>query len=164
MARYDDVEDDDSYADDPLTAELKSQLLHCLDRVDCTGSFAMFVTYPKAACPGLAIDSIGSIDLPLSDRDAKAIMKVSHRAPFGKGSQTIVDTDVRKTWELNADQFSLENPSWHQTLQDILTRVATGLGVLSGIKAMRYKMLLYEEGAMFKPHKEYVANPTDEPR
>jgi hypothetical protein len=29
----------------------------------------------------------------------------------------------------------------------------------AGIKAELYKMLLYEEGAMFKPHREYVSTP-----
>ena len=140
-----------------LAVETKSQLLRCLSRVNDTASFATFAACPLAANPGIVIEKTGSVGLPLSDRDAKAIIEVSHRAPFGRGSETVVDTDVRKTWELNADQFQLVNPAWQETLGNITERVQVELGLRTGIKAMPYKMLLYEEGAMFKPHKEYAA-------
>ena len=67
-----------------------------------------------------------------------------------------MDTTVRKTWELNVDQFELKNPAWQRMLDEIVGKVKTRLGVCSEIEAMPYKMLLYEEGAMFKPHKEYA--------
>jgi hypothetical protein len=142
--------------DGPLKASIKSQLFHCLSEVYCAGSFATFATCPNAANPGIMIAGIGRVGLPLSERDAQAIIKISHQAPFGKGSNTIVDTAVRNTRELNLDQFKLENPSWQQTLQGIVTEVKEKLGICSEVEAVLYKMLLYEEGAMFKPHKEYV--------
>jgi hypothetical protein len=150
--------------DAPLKASIKRRLMDCLSQVDCARSFATFAIYPRAANPGITIAGIGKVGLPLSERDAQAIIKISHRAPFGKGSHTIVDTTVRKTWELNVGQFKLENPSWQRTLQEIVGDVKTKLGVRSEIEALPYKMLLYEEGAMFKPHKEYATRlglPTD---
>ena len=48
---------------------------------------------------------------------------------------------------------------WHGWLKDIVRTAAEDLGVAGGpdsVQAELYKMLLYEKGAMFKPHKEYV--------
>ncbi|KAK5149252.1 hypothetical protein LTR04_007275 [Oleoguttula sp. CCFEE 6159] len=107
--------------------------------------------------PGLYIEGIGIVGLPLGERDAKAIIQASHQAPFGKGNETLVDVTVRKTWELNADQFQLRNPAWSKFLQKILDNTAEALGVhVSGLRAELYKLLLYEEGAMFKLHQEQV--------
>jgi hypothetical protein len=140
----------------PLTTRIKSQLIRCLSQIKYAGSFATFNTYLNAANPGIVIDGIGSIGLPLSERDAKAIIKISKQSPFGKGSETIIDTEVRNSWELHASQFKVENPSWGETFKEIVDRVVKELGIESEVKAVPYKMLLYEKGAMFKSHKEYA--------
>ncbi|KAI9715498.1 MAG: hypothetical protein M1812_005974, partial [Candelaria pacifica] len=139
------------------TDALKDQLHQCLASVDAAGSFATFGVTPNPVNPGLCIAGVGPIGLPLSSRDAKAIREASHQAPFGKGSQTLVDTSVRKTQEINADQIVLRNPAWQKYLRDIVNDVARDLGVVvgpHGVRAEPYKMLLYEEGAMFKPHRD----------
>lgn len=84
-----------------------------------------------------------------------------HHAPFGKGSRTIVDESVRKTWELNADQFDLLSPSWPSVVNRVTKEVAQELGCSpkTSIKANIYKMLLYVEGAMLKPHKDTEKEP-----
>jgi hypothetical protein len=118
----------------------------------------VFDKEPSGTNPGLNVNGIGIIGLPLSEHYAKELIKVSHQAPFGKGSQTIVDTTVRKTWELSPDQFELRNPAWQKTVQNIVAFVCKLFGIQaasSDVKAELYKMLLYETGAMFKPHKEY---------
>ncbi|KAI9771775.1 MAG: hypothetical protein M1835_006386 [Candelina submexicana] len=137
------------------TGVLKDQLHQCLSNVNAFGSFATFGISANAVNPGLFITGIGPIGLPLSPRDAKAIKKASHQAPFGKGSDTIVDTSVRKTQEIDAHQYELRNPAWQKYLQDIIDNVAKDLGVgPSGVRAEPYKLLLYEKGAMFKPHRD----------
>jgi len=47
--------------------------------------------------PGLYLNHGGTIGLPLSGRDAQAIIAASHQAPFERGEQTTVDKSVRKT-------------------------------------------------------------------
>ncbi|KAI9706510.1 MAG: hypothetical protein M1836_003516 [Candelina mexicana] len=137
------------------TGVLKDQLHQCLSNVKAFGSFATFGISANSINPGLYITGIGPIGLPLSSRDAKAIKEASHQAPFGKGSDTIVDTSVRKTQEIDAHQFELRNPAWQKYLQDIINDVAKDLGVgPSGVRAEPYKLLLYEKGAMFKPHRD----------
>ena len=63
------------------------------------------------------------LGLPLCEAQAKHLIEVASRAPFGRGEQTIVDTSVCSTWQLNPTQFSITNPQWEKKLQLILPRV-----------------------------------------
>lgn len=72
------------------------------------------------------------------------------------GSETIIDENVRKTWELNPDQFEISNPAWQSVVVKLAAQATQELGCAPGMptRVNLYKLLLYEEGAMFKPHKE----------
>jgi hypothetical protein len=136
---------------------LTQHLDECLTNIQSDGSFALFEALNNAPNPGLYLKSSGMISLPLSDHDAQAIISASHEAPFGKGEETIVDTSVRKTWEVSPGEFELKNPAWQPFVESIVAKVSAGLGVDAagkGVTAKLYKLLLYEEGAMFKPHQE----------
>ncbi len=76
------------------------------------------------------------------------------------GSRTVVDESVRKTWQLNPDQFELRNPKWPSVMRNVTRQVAQELGCVepASVNAQLYKLLLYEKGAMFKPHKEYAVS------
>ena len=67
---------------------------------------------------------------------------------------------MRRTWELNSDQFYVTNPAFWQVQQEALQAACHGLGIDSGdaIEAQLYKLLLYEKGALFRPHTEYVGH------
>lgn len=141
----------------PVRDTLIEELEECLTNVQSDGSFAMFEALNNAPNPGLYLKSSGVVGLPLSDNDAQAIISASHEAPFGKGEETIVDTSVRKTWEISLGEFELRNPAWQPFIESIVAKVSAGLGVDAagkGVAGKLYKLLLYEEGAMFKPHKE----------
>ncbi|KAH9909353.1 hypothetical protein F4778DRAFT_776504 [Xylariomycetidae sp. FL2044] len=133
---------------------------------------------------------------PLDEEDAQELVAKLHQAPMGKGSEAIVDTSVRKTWEINPDQFEIRMPEtiripedplmpdcgdeewddeesvdeesvdvqwddmqWDDILGDILPRIADDLGIKVPISAELGKMLLHEEGAMFKAHTETEESP-----
>lgn len=140
--------------------DIKEDLCNYLQVID-SGNFAASGPVTNARNPGLFVQGIGKIGLPLSDRDAADLCRVGHEAPFGKGSETFVDPTVRETWELNPNQFELRNPAWPLTLQEVVTKVAEELGVIdgaSGIRAELHKLLLYERGAFFNKHREYAAS------
>ncbi|TKA54697.1 hypothetical protein B0A49_12854 [Cryomyces minteri] len=137
-------------ADDVIAA-----LAESLDKVEAVGSFVSSGVEPNPVQPGLYIEGIGIVGLPLGERGAKAIIQASHQAPFGKGNETLVDVTVRKTRELNADQFQLRNPAWPKFLQTILGNIAEALGVhVSGLRAELYKLLFYEEVATSRLRQE----------
>ena len=138
--------------------DIKEDLCNYLQVID-NGKFATSGPVAYAKNPGLFVNGIGKVGLPLSDRDAADLSRASHEAPFGKGSETYVDPTVRKTWELNPNQFELRNPAWTFTLQHVVEKVAKELGVIDGasnIRAELHKLLLYEPGAFFEKHREYV--------
>lgn len=66
------------------------------------------------------------------------------------------DETVRKSWQLEPSQFTIENPGWNESLQAFITQtIKPGLGIVShAVSCTLYKLLLYEEGGHFKPHKD----------
>ena len=167
---------DIEYNSDPTSNTLKRSLQECLDNVKTAGSFATSGVFDAPTLSGLFVHNVGSIGLPLQEGQATAIIGACHRAPFGQGksntifrmkrcltschsgNRTVVDDSVRKTWQLNPDQFELRNPKWPSAIQKVTEKVAQELGCVgpASVNAQLYKMLLYEKGAMFKPHKEYA--------
>ena len=147
-------------SEDYRWAEIKHLALNCISDIHSSGTFATSGCFKNFVLPGISVDEVGVIRLPLSSQDVQSLIQASHPAPFGKGNQTLVDEAVRKTWEIDGSQVSFLNKAWHGWLDSVVRRVAEDLGVAGGpnyVRAELYKMLLYEEGAMFKPHKEYVA-------
>lgn len=135
---------------------LQSKLLSGLDEIQSPGTFASCNKLP-AFDPQINVYGVGRIELPLNACQAQDMIKAAHRAPYGRGSETIVDTSVRKTWELNPGKhFEIQNQEWRKHIKQCCTRVAADLGIQTGVSAKLYKMLIYEKGAMFKAHTESV--------
>ena len=99
--------------------------------------------------------------MPLSVSDAEAIVSKSQRSRFGKATETRLDDSVRRSWELNPGQFALRNPSWQDAVADLVLQVRERLELPSSgiVRAELYKLLLYEEGAFFKPHQDSEKTP-----
>ncbi|KAK1985924.1 2OG-Fe(II) oxygenase superfamily protein [Colletotrichum cereale] len=157
------VGDDDSAGDDTSEASsalstgawrfgsFESDLLEALDNVRTQGSFASF--HPlKCVEPDLFVHDVGPIVLPLQEPHIRQVIDKAIQAPFGKGSQTIVDTTVRNTWELVPKHFELRSPRWGADVQKICAIVAEDMSIRSPVNAELYKLLVYEKGAMFKAH------------
>ncbi|KAL9123997.1 MAG: hypothetical protein Q9217_006630, partial [Psora testacea] len=131
---------------------LKEELCDRILEVNSTGSFATFGIIDSFVHPGISVDPIGTVRLPLSEEDAHTLVQASHKSPFGKGTETVIDESQIDAWEI---QFL--NKSWQRCLDRTVAHVARELGVAGGsmnVRAEFYKMLLYEEGAMFKAHKD----------
>ena len=114
-----------------------------------------------ATFPGLEVAGVGPIALPLEAHQATAIKKKSRQAPYGKGTLTLVDTDVRRVWEIDADQIALANPEWPAVLGRVVATVQSELGLeKQKLDAHLYKLLLYEPGSFFlriKTAKSWIA-------
>ena len=129
------------------------ELLDALDGLKTQGSFASFRALPTMD-PGVVVEDIGAIALPLQESQARQIIEKCRQAPCGKGEKTIVDTSIRNTWELDPSRFDLQNVPWRGLVTTMLSLVGQDLGIDAPIRAELYKMLVYETGAMFKPHTE----------
>ncbi|RGP64676.1 2og-fe oxygenase superfamily [Fusarium longipes] len=151
-----EISDDDQDGVDSsavLTNEDKHALLESLNSIQSTGNIAASSHYSIFVNPGLEIEGGNLISLPLKEDDAQTIKRACRQAPFGHGDKTLVDTSVRNTWELDALNFKLANPEWPNFFDGILRDTAAGLG-LDEVLAKPYKLLLYEPGSFFKPHKD----------
>jgi len=136
----------------PLT--MHDKLLEAVGAVDRPGTFCTSSDLPLVM-PGLEVDGLGAVRLPLGKTQASKLIKLCRQAPYGKGTETLVDTDVRRVWELDPEQFQLTNPKWHELLLLIVDRVREELGLgRHKLEAHLYKLLLYEEGGFFLPHRD----------
>ena len=132
---------------------LASALAEWLDDVDRPGDF-----FASGACelpsPGLWVEGIGPVALPLIPFQAQQLIGVAEPAPFGRGAETVIDAEVRRTWQIPATKVAFHGRSWTQTLEGIVRRTTAGLGVDGGVTAQLHKLLLYGEGSFFREHRD----------
>jgi predicted 2-oxoglutarate/Fe(II)-dependent dioxygenase YbiX len=109
--------------------------------------------------PRIEIKGVGTIALPLLPAQARQLIKAATRAPYGRGPDTVVDTKVRRTWQIEAERISIDGKHWSRTLGDIVTRAAEGLGVVEPVVAELYKLLVYDKGSFFVGHRDTEKSP-----
>ncbi len=129
------------------------KILSLLKTIEGNGSFAA-IGAKDLILPGLQVGE-EDIGLPITPLQAQALIRVAHQAPFGKGSETVTDIEVRNAWEIDADQITFKNPKWKSFLKKLLKEVKEELGIEDKkVKSELYKLLIYEEGGFFLPHKD----------
>lgn len=134
--------------------DVHDELLKALGKVDRPSAFCTSGDMPLTM-PGLKVDGLGVLSLPLGKTQARKLIKQCRQAPYGKGTETLVDTDVRRTWELDPDQFQLTNPKWEELVEEIVANVQHELGLEERkLTAHLYKLLVYEKGGFFLPHRD----------
>jgi predicted 2-oxoglutarate/Fe(II)-dependent dioxygenase YbiX len=137
-----------------MAAPVGQLLLEALAKIDRPGTFCTSGTLPPIF-PGLEVAGVGPISLPLEKRQAAALRRQARQAPYGKGTQTLVDTDVRRVWEIDADQLTLANPQWAEVLKAAVDAARSVLGLEQRqLEAHLYKLLLYESGSFFLAHRD----------
>ena len=96
---------------------------------------------------------IGSI-ADLSDEKLQKLIALSKQAKFGKGEQTVLDTKVRYTQEIDASNLKIMlNQQVFETMLDEM-RVELELPHGTKLQAHLYNMLVYTSGQFFKPHQD----------
>ena len=108
-----------------------------------------------APMPRLEVDGAGLLSFPVPAAQVRALIDAAERAPYGKGPDTLVDTSVRDCWQIDSTRVRLSGKTWPDTLAKILDAAAAGLGCPSGrVDAHLYKLLVYETGGFFSPHRD----------
>jgi len=107
----------------------------------------------------LEVDGFGVVALPLLPAPAAQLIAVAERAPYGRGVDTLVDTDVRRTWQIGAERVRIGGKHWARTLEAMVARAADGLGVSEPIAAEFYKLLVYDQGSFFVSHRDTEKSP-----
>jgi predicted 2-oxoglutarate/Fe(II)-dependent dioxygenase YbiX len=129
------------------------ELAEILGDVDRPGDF--FASgRAEFLAPRIEVEGVGPIALPLLPAQAKKLIKAATRAPYGRGADTVVDTKVRRTWQIEASRVSISGKHWAKTLDGIVARAAEGLGVAEPVTAEVYKLLVYDNGSFFVSHRD----------
>lgn len=138
------VSDTEVYDLDQLRADLKA-----CSTDDQRGLFAYTGFCSAYESPGLEVDGIGVLGLPLTDTSAL---------------KSIASETTAKTWEVGANQVSFINPKWDTSIQKNLVPLATvELGVdkaaISNTRAELVKLVLQEAGAELRVEYSYHLYP-----
>ncbi len=137
-----------------MTWQVQQHLLDALKKIDRPGTFCTSGCL-SPVIPGLEVAGLGAVALPLRKLDAAALKKRARQAPYGKGTQTLVDTDVRRVWEIDAEQVALGNPQWPGVVDEAVRAAQSALGLEQRkLAAHLYKLLLYEPGSFFLSHRD----------
>ncbi|MCG6941648.1 MAG: 2OG-Fe(II) oxygenase [Thiohalocapsa sp.] len=133
--------------------EFQQAVAEVLSRVNRPGSFCASGTV-DIHLPGLSVDGVGTLALPLLPAQAEQLIAVAEQAPYGRGPETILDTEVRRTWQIDAGSIRITGRRWSEDLERILRAVTEGLGVQGQVQAEPYKLLIYDTGSFFVSHRD----------
>ncbi len=129
------------------------QLFHILQTVERPGNYyatGIIETFP----PLIEIEGVGRVSLPLLPTQIEPLVAAAERAPYGRGQETLVDVEVRRTWQIDASRITLGGKHWQATLDSIVNQATQGLGVDGQVEAELYKLLVYDTGSFFVSHRD----------
>ena len=105
--------------------------------------------------PRVEVEGAGTLSFPVPDAQIAAIVRRAKRAPYGRGQDTIVDTSVRKVWQIAPGKVKIGGKSWAANFETILSKVKAGLGCDdASVSAELYKLLVYDRGGFFLAHRD----------
>ncbi|MEM5372971.1 2OG-Fe(II) oxygenase [Paraburkholderia azotifigens] len=136
-----------------MKSAITRELAKIIPTVRCHGDFYATGS-SEIVMPNLEVDGVGRIALPLLPVQAEQLVAIAARAPYGRGEETLVDPDVRRTWQIDADHIHLGGHSWPGTLDTIVGKAAASLGVTGPVRAELYKLLVYDAGSFFVEHRD----------
>lgn len=132
---------------------IATELLQVLNGLGDSAAFCATGTV-ETELPGLEVVGVGEIGVPVSAGDAKRLIKQAAQAPYGRGEETVVDPQVRRVWQLEPTQFALRNAEWKSCVALIVETIRQEFGIAQKVEAQLYKLLVYEKGSFFAPHRD----------
>jgi hypothetical protein len=147
----------DSYAmtaNYSLYAPSLAPLESLLKSVKRPGDFCAHGALPLPL-PMVEVDGVGMLSFPLPSPQIAALIAAAERAPYGRGEETVLDTSVRRVWQIDAARVRISGKSWVPSLGRILAEAGRGLGCEDeAIRAELYKLLVYDPGGFFLAHRD----------
>ncbi|WP_327138796.1 2OG-Fe(II) oxygenase [Nocardia sp. NBC_01327] len=104
----------------------------------------------------IEVDGVGPIGLPVTPTQARRLCEVARPARYGLREQTILDANVRDTWEVPRERVTVDERRWHERLLPMLDalRAELGLPLHCELSAELHSMLVYEPGQFFQRHQD----------
>ena len=130
------------------------RLEHLLRSVDQPGDYCVGGRL-YTPMPRVIVDGAGELSFPIPDAQIGALIAAAERAPYGKGTETLVDTAVRDCWQIDAARVRLAGHAWPDSFAKVMELAAAGLGLPAGrLNAELYKLLIYRPGGFFAEHRD----------
>ncbi|WFU40077.1 2OG-Fe(II) oxygenase [Bradyrhizobium sp. CB82] len=104
--------------------------------------------------PTIDVDGLGRIAFPILPVQAERLVAIAEAAPYGRGEETVVDREVRRTWQVDSAKVRIGGRNWDKTLAGLVADVALGLGVSEPVAPDFYKLLVYDTGSFFVDHRD----------
>ena len=102
----------------------------------------------------LEVEGFGAVRFPVTPARARKLLSLGRPARFGRGEETLTDTDVRDTWEIPKH---LVRAQWNDAaLKVILATVKEELGLphAAELTADLHSLLVYEQDQHFVAHQD----------
>ncbi len=132
----------------------KEGIINCLNEARGSGKFVSSGTV-SFLFPQLELKGLGELSYPVNNIQANALIQLAQKAPYGKGGKTLLDNSVRSVWEIDVNNLHFTGNKWGIFLESLLSEIKPQLGIEDYvISAHLYKMLIYEKGGFFLPHKD----------
>jgi hypothetical protein len=128
-------------------------LLNSLRSIERPGDFCVGGTR-EIFMPTIDVDGVGRIAFPIQLVQAERLVAIAETAPYGRGEKTVVDREVRRTWQVDSAKVRIGGRHWEKTLAGLVADIALGLGVSEPVAADFYKLLVYDTGSFFVDHRD----------
>lgn len=130
-----------------------TSFLTALQSIRGAGQFCAHGSLPFVP-PGIVLKNGEDLALPLNAAQAAALRALAEPAPYGMGEETRLDDTVRKCWQVDASELLWSFPRWQACLESLVTQVTEELGIEGKVSAEPYKLLMYDTGGFFLPHRD----------
>ena len=113
---------------------------------------------PQVVIPD--IDESIPIKYPIDNKTLNKMQASTQKSKFGRGTQTIYDSNTRNSFELNKNQFKLPKFETDSKKSYLLETIRKSLMPhIDFIIAEPYKLIIYEKGCFFNKHKDHKSTP-----
>jgi hypothetical protein len=135
----------------------QNKLILKIKNIDADGFFVTNGTcyeYRALTNPGIYIGN-DLLTFPLTDIPESTLLE---DAPFGKGTETVLDHAVRKTLQVQPSNIRFKNPDYHNDISKLakLASRTLGLSDYDKVEAHLHKLLIYRKGDHFTEHRDAV--------
>ena len=111
--------------------------------------------------PFIEIENSTILSFPCNELLCKKLIEEHcEQAPFGMGDKTVLDKNVRNSWQIDSSKVNITSKTWNDmfsnskmspVLEEIRKQMTPDCKKIS---AKLYKMLVYEKGSFFTAHRD----------
>jgi predicted 2-oxoglutarate/Fe(II)-dependent dioxygenase YbiX len=134
-------------------SSMGAMLLKSLRSVERPGDFCVG-GIREIFMPTIDIEGVDRIAFPILTVQAERLVAIAEAAPYGRGEETVIDREVRRTWQVDSAKVRIGGRHWEKTLAGLVVDIAFGLGVSEPVAADFYKLLVYDTGSFFVDHRD----------